>query len=139
MKFVGLNPFKQTFPITEIGDNSASIDLHNDADLREFTVDLVNNEVRFVWTVKQQALTLPESAETGERPTCGGVSLIFSGLRQLRTVGMLAGSGEAEAGDLDILEYQLVGQNLGEVRLSFMNRSEIELVAERCEMRRISV
>lgn len=137
MRFVGLDPFLEQQPVVEIGSGAARVDLHNDAALREVNVNLPAQELRLVWTLKSPAWLNQDHPELESRETTGSATLVFTGLSRLQISGPVAGRPQEGLGDLDFIEYHRTSPGLGEVRFSFLNDAEIELVASCCELRRV--
>ena len=137
MEFDGLTPFARDYPNYMIGLAVHQFDLHNDGDLREFSIDLQDKSVRLVWLLKQSAWQVPAEAETRQRKTIAGVSLIFSGVSCITMSGRIL--GDSGSSELDFLEYTPFERGLGETRIVFLNSAEASIVAARCQLRTIEV
>lgn len=134
MQFVGLKPLRPQLPTIEIESSLGSLDLHNDAVLREITYDFSGRVLRLAWTIKQPAWTVPHAPEPEDRPTWSSAVLVLSGVRALVFEGYLAIDSDNEAGTLDHFEYHHITPGLGEVRFVFTHDAEITVKASRCEL-----
>ena len=132
-----MDPFVEQQPVVEIGSGAARVDLHNDAVLREILINLPAQEVRLMWTLKVPAWLDHDRPEPENRDTTGSATLVFTGVSRLRINGSVLGRPQEGLGELDFIEYHRCSPGLGEVRFSFLNDAEIELVASICELRRV--
>ena len=135
MIFEGMACPRPEFPTVAIGESGRGFDIHNDARLRELTVDLQESIVKFRWTLKERARMAPSRAELRDRATVAGVTLIFSCIRAIRLVGEWRSEAALGGGELDFLEYSPHEGNDGEVRFVFECGSELVVCARRCELR----
>lgn len=134
MQFDGLERFREGFPTIQVVGAEQSIDLHNDADLREIVFDFENNELRIAWTVKQSAWTDLDHPETWQRRTVAGIVLTFSGIRSVSVSAGLLNAVREDDRVVEFLEYSRLEQGLGRMRIVFENGGDITLVASRCQL-----
>lgn len=137
MRFVGLDPFEEQQPVVEVGSGIARIDLHNDATLRDISINLATHELRLVWTLRVPAWQSPGRPEPESRETIGCATLVFTGIGRLRISGLVVGEASEGLGVLDFIEYRRLAPGRGELLLSFLNHAEMEVTASCCELRRV--
>jgi hypothetical protein len=135
VKFDGLEPFRTGFPTTLVGDSARQFDLHNDADLREFSVDVRGRIVRLDWVLKKEAWRTPGLPES-QRTVIAGLGLLFSDVSLLVLSGAILESATS-VNELDFIDFAPAGGNSGEVRIVLANSAEIRVVASGCELRLI--
>jgi hypothetical protein len=133
MQFEGMEALVEGYPTIVVGPPGHQVDLHNDADLREISLSLIESSVLFIWTVRQAAWKRPETPETADRQPAAGVTLRFSGVRSVTMSGKFEPSLDGNS-SIEFIEYHRTALGVGRVRVVFEHSLELELVASRCEM-----
>jgi hypothetical protein len=134
VEFEGLMPFRARVPNWSIERGDQDLDLHNDAELREFSIDYRHRIVRLTWTFTQPAWTLPSETRISQRKTIAGLTLTFSGVSQLSVAGLWFDSA-SDATGLDFFEYYEPSEKSGETRFVMNNDAEATILASTCELR----
>jgi hypothetical protein len=134
MKFAGTAPFTVGFPTTSVGTADIQFDLHNDATLRELTLDRRQRSFTASWSLKEPAWKVPDLPITVERRTVADVSLVLSDIESVTVSGELLNVAGSLDSEFDFLEFSRLSADLGEVRIVLQNAAEITVVARRCAL-----
>jgi hypothetical protein len=134
VEFDGLMPFTARVPNSSIERGGEQVDLHNDAELREFSIDYRHRIVRLTWTVTHPAWTLPRETQLSQRKAIAGLTLVFSGVSWLSVAGLWFDSA-SDATGLDFFEYFEPSEKTGQTRFVMNNDTEATILASKCELR----
>ena len=134
MQFDGMKPLAERIPTVEVEGSFGSLDLHNDALLRDIAYIVTDRTLRFSWTLKQAAWSATNTPEPVDRPTVASAALIVSGVSSLECSGFLQANSTEPMG-LEFLEYRRIASGVGEMRFVFDTDAEFVVRASRCELR----